>query len=188
MSQEQFKPSIEGPCVIWPGTKNPGGYGQFSSKSGGKWRTVLAHRYFYELVFGPIPVGLQIDHLCRNRACVSPAHLEVVTSKVNSLRGMGTSAINARRTHCVNGHALTDDNVLRYGKKKDHRQCRTCNRLHQRAMGRAKCSECGASVPVRVNGRLSRHSTGFGWRKTEEKCTGSWIMIPRDRIELYGAA
>ena len=90
---------------------------------------IMAYRYFYELVKGKIPDNLQIDHLCRNTRCVNPDHLEPVTIKENVLRGMGITAINARKTHCKNGHALIGTNLIAYSLKRGQRICKICKRL-----------------------------------------------------------
>ncbi len=82
------------------------------------------HRWIYEKCNGPIPDGLEVDHLCRRRACVNPTHLEVVTARINTLRGDGPSAINARKTHCCRGHLLSVENVYLW---KRSRHCRKCN-------------------------------------------------------------
>lgn len=106
-------------CWIWSGARNGGGYGSLGR--GG--RTLCAHRYAYETLIGPIPAGLHIDHLCRVRACVNPAHMEPVTSHVNMLRGIAPAALNAAKTHCKNGHAFSPDNTLWSQGK---RTCRVC--------------------------------------------------------------
>ena len=97
-------------CYIWTGCR-VNGYGQI--KYADKIR--YTHRVMYEEVKGPIPFNLQLDHLCRNRACFNPDHLEPVTIKENILRGVGFAAMNARKTHCINGHIL--DNT---------RKCQIC--------------------------------------------------------------
>lgn len=89
-------------CWPWVGRKRPDGYGQLQLGA----RKILAHRAAYELLVGPIPVGLTLDHLCRNRPCVNPAHLEPVSDRENILRGEGTGAQYARRTRCPAGHVF----------------------------------------------------------------------------------
>lgn len=90
-------------------------------------RHVLAHRYFWEKTNGPIPEGLVIDHLCRNRACVNLEHLEVVTGRENCLRGIGPTAINALKTHCSrHGHPLSGANLILH--PDGRRECRECQR------------------------------------------------------------
>jgi hypothetical protein len=111
-----------GECWPWLGVTNFDGYGYFRRDG----RTVMAHRYAYELEAGPIPEGLEPDHLCRNRACCNPAHMEPVTHRENVLRGEGTAAVNARKTHCPREHELSGDNL--YVNPSGHRRCRTCQR------------------------------------------------------------
>lgn len=90
----------------------------------------MAHRIAYELVRGQVPEGLVLDHLCRNRACCNPDHLEAVTNYVNVVvRGEGLSARHARAAHCKRGHAFTDDNT--YITPKGARVCRVCQRRRE---------------------------------------------------------
>ena len=86
----------------------------------------LAHRVAYELQVGPIPVGLQLDHLCRVRSCVNPAHLEPVTSAENTRRGL-----RAMKTHCPQGHPYAGENLLI--RPTGQRRCRTCHLAGKRA-------------------------------------------------------
>lgn len=116
-------------CWQWTGPRLPSGYGTFGRRN-------YAHRFAYETRHGAIPPGQEIDHLCRNRGCVNPAHLEPVTSRENQLRGNGFSGRNARKTHCKRGHALDrPDVVVRVPKGSvfPHRQCRVCMRAWKRA-------------------------------------------------------
>ena len=106
-------------CWIWATGLSAAGYGRI------RWdgELVYAHRLMYESLIGPIPEGLEIDHLCRNRACVDPAHLEPVTHRVNLLRG-DVGAFNAAKTHCPQGHPYDEANTGRSG---THRYCRRCS-------------------------------------------------------------
>jgi hypothetical protein len=113
-------------CWIWRGQRNHYGYGAFSF--GGTRRKVGAHRFAYELLVGPIPEGLTIDHLCRNRACVNPDHLEPVSMYENLMRSpIAPQAVNARKTHCKHGHEFTPENTY-WRKDRPGRRCVRCNR------------------------------------------------------------
>lgn len=112
-------------CWLWTGSKNRGGYGTITVNG----HTRAVHRVAYELLVGPIPDGLQLDHLCRVRHCVNPAHLEPVTQRENILRGQGLAAANAAKTHCLRGHPFDGSNTYVWRGK---RFCRACNREHQR--------------------------------------------------------
>lgn len=109
-------------CWLWTGAKNTMGYGGISVKG----TMIPAHRYSYELLREAIPEGLHIDHLCRNPSCVNPDHLEPVTCKENVLRGIGACANNARKTHCINGHPLSGDN-MRLKTSGKGRVCKQCS-------------------------------------------------------------
>lgn len=111
----------EGECWTWNGPGMGVGYGAFSFEG----RNHYAHRFSYELLVGPVPPGLELDHLCRNRRCVNPEHLEPVTHRENQLRGETVGALNARKTHCPQGHPLAGRNV--YVSPTGHRRCRPCN-------------------------------------------------------------
>lgn len=96
-----------------------------------KNRSHSVHRTSYEVFRGPIPVGLVIDHLCRNRLCCNPDHLEAVTFRENIRRGESVMAQKARATHCLKGHPLSGDNVYILPKN-NTRRCRKCNREFNR--------------------------------------------------------
>ena len=110
-------------CIEWDGYIDNEGYGR--TMDGGAWDR--AHRVVWREANGPIPDGLVIDHLCRNRSCVNTRHMELVTSVENSRRGFGASAVNARKTHCIHGHPFDEANTY-VPADGSRRQCRTCNR------------------------------------------------------------
>lgn len=90
------------------------------------WVGTSAHRYAFELARGPIPDGLQVDHLCRTRGCVHPFHLEPVPLRVNVLRGEGITAVNARKTECIHGHPFDAENTRMT--VEGYRECKICRR------------------------------------------------------------
>lgn len=115
-----------GVCWQWLGKPHRSGYGRHTGADG----VVYAHRFAYMLLVGPIPDGLQLDHLCRNTLCVRPDHLEAVTQMTNLHRGVGPAARNHAKTHCRNGHPLEGNNVHVYRVKKTGtmgRRCRGCS-------------------------------------------------------------
>ena len=123
-----------GPCWQWRLKPNKQtGYGYFRPGRNKRW---LAHRYSYELHVGPIPSGLQIDHLCRNRRCVNPAHLEPVTSGENTDRGLSVSTFNKLKKACPAGHEYTPENTYRPPSKPNSRRCRACMRIQDRQPAR----------------------------------------------------
>jgi hypothetical protein len=99
----------------------------------GKRKLKRAHRLVYERLVGPIPDGLELDHLCRNPTCCNPAHLEPVTHRENMLRGETIGARASAVTHCPAGHEYTEMNTRVY---KGYRKCRTCHRNWERAAQR----------------------------------------------------
>lgn len=117
-------------CIEWIAGTNEHGYGIFFISKSPRRRFVRAHRWSYEHHVGPVPEGLDLDHLCRNRACVNPDHLEPVTARVNLLRGESPSALNAKKTHCPAGHAYAGSNLS--VNSDGNRVCRTCRRARDR--------------------------------------------------------
>jgi hypothetical protein len=112
-------------CWVWTAGKNHYGYGSYAVRRGDGWFRAQAHRLAYEELVGPIPAGLTVDHICRNRACVNPTHMELVTRGENVLRGTGPSAEHARQTHCKRGHPFEEPHVYLW---RGRRYCRTCQR------------------------------------------------------------
>jgi HNH endonuclease len=106
-------------CLLWTGcVHKKTGYGHIKVEG----RNRCAHIVVYEEEVGPVPEGLELDHTCKNRACVEIDHLEPVTSKVNCHRSDSPAALNARKTHCDNGHLLMESNGRR-------RRCLECERI-----------------------------------------------------------
>ena len=106
---------------LWTGGLLHIGYGAFTAEDR---KSVRAHRFSYEIYIGEIPKGLTLDHLCRVRSCVNPSHLEPVTIKENLMRSSNFVAINAKKTHCKNGHEFTEGSF--YLSKKGSRDCKQC--------------------------------------------------------------
>lgn len=112
-------------CWIWLGCPTSWGYGQI--REGNKY--YKAHRLSYLIHKGEIPEGLVVDHLCSNRICVNPDHLEAVTQRTNVLRGIGLTSQNAKKTECHIGHEFSSKNT--YVDSKGHRHCKKCRAIHQ---------------------------------------------------------
>lgn len=117
---QRFERSESG-CWEWIGVVAADGYGHYKTNG----RPHQAHRVVYEFLVGPIPEGLQLDHLCRNRKCVNPAHLEPVTAKENTRRADVVFGIRSAATHCKHGHPFDAENTKWVDGR---RTCRACRR------------------------------------------------------------
>lgn len=147
-----YRVNKDGPngCWVWTGTRlQRGGYGVLLIKG----KSTRAHRYAYQLLRGPIPDGLQIDHLCRNRLCVNPDHLEAVTLVTNVLRGNSVAAIKKRMTQCKLGHNAW---VLRGAKQR--RRCAICERVYLRKQDRIRRWGLIGDIEKVVPAHLKRHT------------------------------
>ncbi len=125
----------ENNCWNWTGSIQTTGYGAISWNGNMK----LAHRMSYEDFYGEIDNDLHVDHLCRNKSCVNPTHLELVTQRENTLRGIGLGAKNSKKTHCKRGHKFDHKNTKKReyklkttGKLRIMRSCRLCLNLLER--------------------------------------------------------
>ena len=148
-------------CWVWQGAKSSEGYGRVRIPGGG---LAYTHRAMFESAKGPVPDGRQIDHLCRNRACCNPDHLEAVTPLVNVHRSTAAEVnkrMREQRTHCRRGHLLDAENSYFYAN--GYRSCRECRRVHHmienekrrenkgfhRAFFRTDTGEAGSVVPIK---------------------------------------
>ena len=128
-------------CWVWTRGKC-NGYGVYRH-AGQHYR---AHRWSWQEVNGPVPDGLELDHLCRNRACVRPSHLEAVTRRTNALRGVGPTAVNAKKQKCLRGHEY------QYDPTTNRRKCPACatylasisphGTTRRYTRGGCRCDEC----------------------------------------------
>jgi len=122
-------------CWEWTGGKNDRGYGRFEYNG----RLQPAHRFAYFYFYNEIDERLTIDHLCKNHSCVNPLHLQQITLKENILRGTSPPALNARKTHCPQGHSYSGENLYMW---KNERNCVECRRIrckeYQRKLRRSK--------------------------------------------------
>lgn len=113
-------------CWNWSGKLNQDGYGRLTINRSDERKDWLAHRFVYTFYRGDIEGEMTLDHICRNRRCVNPDHLEEVTIGVNLLRGNTFQAANKKKTHCKRGHPLSGDNLY---KNSGRRHCRECRKI-----------------------------------------------------------
>ena len=131
-AEERFFAKVEqrGECWVWTGARQYSGYGRFL---GDDHRVTGAHQWSWRFFRGPVPAGLVLDHLCRNRSCVNPDHLEPVTQRINVRRHTETI------THCPRGHEYTPENTRQHrGQHGYQRGCRACARGWSKAWRDAK--------------------------------------------------
>ena len=160
-----------GPCEIWTGPLNEHGYGAASYG--------LAHRLAWQAANGPVPDGLELDHLCRVRSCVRPDHLEPVTHRENCRRGDAGKHFRDK-THCPRGHPYSGDNLLL---SKGARYCRACRKAQQQAARDAAksvddpCSICGVPFDaVKSNG--TRYCTPCTSARGKANMAKRWHGVP----------
>lgn len=127
-------------CWEWTGYLDKRGYGYFNT--GVNKVPMHAHRWLWIHLNGPVPEGWHVDHLCRRRSCVNPAHMEPVPAKVNTLRGDGPCARHARKTHCIRGHEFTPENTKIV---KNGRACIACIELRKQQQRDRVCTVCGTT-------------------------------------------
>jgi len=130
-------------CHIWVGATNKKGYGLAYVKIDGKWCNRSVHKTVYEFERGPVPKGLEIDHLCRNTRCCNPAHLEAVSHRENVMRGAGPSSVRCKYaaiTHCPAGHEYSPGNTNYFYSARGyrHRQCRICKHARNKMRDRRR--------------------------------------------------
>lgn len=121
---------LEEPCHIWEGADSGNGYGRISVDG----ETKATHIVTYEMEKGPVPPGKLLDHICQNRLCRNPSHLDPKTPLENTLIGRGPTAKNARKTECKRGHPLTGENLItRERNGRTHRECGLCKKLRAKS-------------------------------------------------------
>jgi hypothetical protein len=165
------KVDASGDCWEWTATLYVNGYGMASA--GG--RSVRAHRLAWEHLVGPIADGLVIDHLCRNRRCVNPDHLEPVTHRENVLRGVGITAQAARKTNCPEGHPYEGENL---GGKPRARRCKVCTRVAVNNRRQALKMRLANGGPTTIqHGTISAYTVGCRC----DPCRSAMSAYRRDR-------
>lgn len=164
-------------CWVWNGSRTPNGYGTFRDGDKGH----CAHRLSYQLIKGDIPTGLVLDHLCRNKACVNPDHLEPVTYSENVKRGDHTKKRmnnhNKNKTHCNKGHPLSGNNL--YVSKLGRRHCKQCERDRRRIY---------SQLPRDILSFKGSHQEAWFWSQIK-RTPECWIWSgPEGSINEHGFA
>lgn len=122
-------------CWLWGAATNRSRGNQQYAAYRHDGRRQYGHRVSFSVLVADVPAGMELDHLCRQTTCVNPDHLEVVTGRVNRLRGTGWVAVNAAKTHCPVGHAYVDGNTVI---SRGTRECRLCRNARKRAVYRGR--------------------------------------------------
>lgn len=131
-------------CHLWTGTISGHGYGRFH-EGGGSRRMIRAHVYAWQREYGPVPVGLELDHfVCDTPPCCNPAHVRPETHQANSLRSNSFAAKNARKTHCPRGHGYVEGNIRRY---QGRRYCVPCEKARSVSRIGQESPPCRISIP-----------------------------------------
>lgn len=125
-SSTEMKVPELGECMVYDGQRSPDGYGVVRIER----KHQMVHKYMWSLENGPVPDGLQLDHLCNNEPCWRQDHLEAVTPRENSLRSNSPASHNSRKTHCKHGHELSGENLKQWTSASGNRrrECRDCRR------------------------------------------------------------
>lgn len=140
-------------CWEWTGHVRTDGYGLVRRNH----KNHVAHRWVYETIKAKVPADLQLDHLCRNRKCCNPSHLDPVTHRENQLRGETFGAFNAAKTHCPRGHELVGDNLVTSALKRGQRTCAKCASICAMNSAKRRLARDPEAVKAKRRAEYLRH-------------------------------
>lgn len=144
-------------CWLWTGYVTQSGYGQLTVNT----IQFYAHRFAWLLRHGSLPDSqLELDHICRNRRCVNPEHLRVLTQRENTMLGVCPMAINARKTHCPQGHPLSPNNTFSNGPRRNWRRCLECKKAHEKRYAQSEAGRTKVRARKRA-WRAKRRALGL---------------------------